>query len=173
MIQKRFIGISSVLLLLSACSTAPLQQPPVESRSEPPPRAEAPAPAQPAEPSAAPSQPPIAAEPQVAPSSPAVLALLDDARQFQQQGDYQAAQSRIQRAQRIAPRDPNIYYDLAQTHLQLKDYRLAEQVALKGVSYTQGDKSQLKRFWLLLAEIRSASGDRAGAKAAQEQAASY
>lgn len=171
MLQKRFWGISSLLLLISACTSTPIQPPPVESRSVPVPRMEAPA--QPAEPSAAPALPPFTAEPQVAPSSPAVLALLEDARQFQQQGDYQAAQSRIQRAQRIAPRDPNIYYDLSQTHLELKDYRLAEQVALKGVSYTQGDKSQLKRFWLLLAEIRSASGDRAGAKAAREKAASY
>lgn len=171
MLQKRFLCISSVILLISACTLTPIQPPPVESRSVPVPRMETPA--QPAEPVTTPVQPPIISEPQAAPSSPAVLALLEDARQFQQQGDYQAAQSRIQRAQRIAPRDPNIYYDLSQTHLQLKDYRLAEQVALKGVSYTQRDKSQLKRFWLLLAEIRSASGDRAGAKAAREKAESY
>lgn len=84
-----------------------------------------------------------------------------------------AAQSRLQRAQRIAPSDPKVYYQLAKAHYELEDFRLAEQVALKGLSYVQGNNAEQKRFWLLLADIRLKAGDGDGAKAAREQAARY
>tara|TARA_R100001143_G_scaffold36694_1_gene34240 strand:- start:3247 stop:3792 length:546 start_codon:yes stop_codon:yes gene_type:complete len=178
-----------LVLFLSACTTAPVtQKPPVDSRDVPsrpqtPDSAQTKAdPTQPATPQGIPMPPGEstsaeellpATKPAPAPSNPAVLALLSDAEKYQQQGNMSAAQSRLQRAQRISPRDPKVYYQLAQTHYELEDYRLAEQVALKGVSYAQGDNAQQKRFWLLLAEIRTKSGDRAGAKSAREQAARY
>jgi TolA-binding protein len=79
----------------------------------------------------------------------------------------------LQRAQRIAPSDPKVYYQLAKAHYELEDFRLAEQVALKGVSYAQGDNTEQKRFWLLLADIRTKKGDKAGAIAARKQADRY
>jgi len=183
--SKSFFIMTSLVLFLSACTTAPVtQKPPVDSRDVPsrPQTADSsqPEPAQPATPQALPLPPGEstsadlpATKPAPAPSNPAVLALLSDAEKYQQQGNMPAAQSRLQRAQRISPRDPKVYYQLAQTHYELEDYRLAEQVALKGVSYAQGDNAQQKRFWLLLAEIRNKSGDRAGAKSAREQATRY
>lgn len=168
MLIKRFIVISG-MMLISACSTINMQQPPAPAGS-----ASAPVPGNASPPAtASTSEPVFVPEPKAAHSSPAVIALLEDADSYQRQGDYKAAQSRIQRAQRISPRDPNVYYDLAKTHLQLEDYRLAEQVALKGLSYTQNDKSQLKRFWLLLADIRSAAGDRSAAQTARDNATRY
>ena len=68
----------------------------------------------------------------------------------------------MQRAQRIDPSDPEVYYSLAFTHMELEDYDLAEQVALKGVSVAQGNNTELKRLWNLLAKIRLRAGDPAG-----------
>jgi|SRR5690554_4334246 len=171
-ISKLLFTMTSLVILLSACSTTPVtQKPPVEPKvpsSQPsvPDSSQVPetVPPVPAE------KPAPVAKPAAVPTNSAVLALLSDAEQYQLQGNLPAAQSRLQRAQRIAPRDPKVYYQLAQTHYELEDYRLAEQVALKGVSYAQGDSVQQKRFWLLLADIRNKSGDRAGAKAARKQA---
>ena len=72
-----------------------------------------------------------------------------------------------------APSDPKVYYQLAKAHYELEDFRLAEQVALKGVSYAHGDNTEQKRFWLLLADIRTKKGDKAGAIAARKQADRY
>lgn len=108
-----------------------------------------------------------------APRNTAVIALLDTATAQQQEGDYRSAQTTLQRAQRIAPQDPEVYYKLAGTHRDLEDYALAEQVALKGITIVQGRPDQLKQFWLLLAEIYTLAGNDQKAKAAQVKAASY
>ncbi len=106
-------------------------------------------------------------------SSPAVIALLGNAEQQQQIGDYPSAINTLQRAQRIAPQDPTVYYQLAQTHRALETYTLAEQVALKGVSVAAGQTTILKKLWQLIADIRMQSGDSAGANKAKAQAAKY
>jgi tetratricopeptide (TPR) repeat protein len=102
-----------------------------------------------------------------------VLALLSDAEQSRSAGDYRAAQGSLQRAQRIAPRDPEVYYSLAVTHMELEDFDLAEQVALKGVSVAQGNAYQLRRLWQLIAKIRLRSGDPEGSRQAEQKADSY
>tara|TARA_R110002050_G_scaffold268113_1_gene410081 strand:+ start:136196 stop:136747 length:552 start_codon:yes stop_codon:yes gene_type:complete len=103
----------------------------------------------------------------------AVTALLDEAGGYSQQGDLRSAQSSLQRAQRIAPRDPEVYYALANTHLSLEDYSLAEQVALKGVSIVQGQAYQLRQFWNLIAIIRTSAGNTSGAQQARDTASRY
>jgi len=103
----------------------------------------------------------------------AVIALLNEANSYSKQGDLRSAQTSLQRAQRIAPRDPQVYYALANTHLTLQDYGLAEQVALKGVSIVQGQPDQLNQFWNLIAFIRDAAGNTSGAKQARETASRY
>lgn len=105
--------------------------------------------------------------------STAVVALLSEANNYSQQGDLRSAQTSLQRAQRIAPRDPEVYYELANTHLTLQDYSLAEQVALKGVSLVQGQPDQLSRFWRLIATIRTAAGNTSGAQQARDTANRY
>ncbi|MBL1320291.1 MAG: tetratricopeptide repeat protein [Methylophaga sp.] len=110
---------------------------------------------------------------EAAPKNAAVVALLDSAKQQKQEGGLRSAQTSLQRAQRIAPREPEVYYDLAKVHIELEDYGLAEQVALKGVSIVQGQPTQLNRFWLLIAKIRTAAGNGAGAKKAKTLADGY
>lgn len=184
---SRLFIITALMALFSACSVAPKyeSQPPVDdraSRSEPPaqvePRDDGYQPYdEPAQTSPMPSpEPQVSSEPAPQPQpqqSSAVIALLDNADQSRAAGDYRSAQGSLQRAQRIAPRDPQVYYSLSQTHLELEDYDLAEQVALKGVSLVQGNSDQLRNFWNLIAKIRLRAGDADGARQAEIKANRY
>ncbi len=173
---------------LTACSMSPVYAPPVESRTEPPAEKQPEASAETDEPEPAPEaaqasgigDEPEAVEDDTTPppatpfrSKPAVIALMGSARAAQRSGDLQSAQNDLQRAQRIAPRDPNIYFELADTHYQMQDYPLAEQVALKGVSLAGQDRGLLRTFWLLISEIRYASGNNTGGQQAAQQADQY
>ncbi|MDF1589591.1 MAG: hypothetical protein P1P93_10655 [Gammaproteobacteria bacterium] len=181
-----------VTILFSACSTiSTVNQPIIEDKSTPAPTANT-AKSVPSsvtgspastnnnttygDPEQTPSMPVVPVAPKTnAPfkQNPAVIALIDTAQQQQQKGDLYSAQSSLQRAQRIAPRDPHVYYELASIHRELHDYDLAEQVALKGISIAQGQPQQLRRFWSLIAQIRSDSGDIKGARQAEQRAKHY
>lgn len=184
----RLFIITALTAMFSACSVAPKyepSQPPVDdrsSRSQPPaqvePRDDRYEPYdEPAQTSPMPSPEPQARSEPAPPPQPkqnsAVIALLENADQSRAAGDYRSAQGSLQRAQRIAPRDPQVYYSLSQTHLELEDYDLAEQVALKGVSLVQGNRDQLRNFWNLIAKIRLRAGDAEGARQAEIKANNY
>lgn len=185
----RLLMTGVFVAMMAGCSIAPSQAPraPVEDRgteaeARPSPR---PAPQEPASepavatplpdsgPAATPSPSPAPAPQPQTQQSPAVVALLSDAEQSRDAGDYRAAQGSLQRAQRIAPRDPEVYYSLAVTHMELEDYDLAEQIALKGVSVAQGNAYQLRRLWQLLAKIRLRAGDPEGSRQAELKANQY
>lgn len=179
---SRFFVTGLMLSVLAACTTSPYQpsQPPVDDRSNLPPQQPTPEThAYPPVEEVIPGQsipshqvpPPQAQLPQK--QNPAVIALLDRAEQARVSGDLRSAQNNLQRAQRIAPRDPKVYYSLAQTHMSLEDYDLAEQVALKGVSLSSGNQVLLKRFWQLITEIRLRAGDVSGAEVAKLRAQKY
>ncbi|MDX2421405.1 MAG: tetratricopeptide repeat protein [Amphritea sp.] len=106
-------------------------------------------------------------------SNPAVVALLDGAKQQQQQGEYRTAQSSLERAQRIAPRDPQVYFQLADLRRQQGQYLQAEQLALKGLTLARGQTAQERKFWILIADIRSEGGDHQGAADARAKANTY
>jgi tetratricopeptide (TPR) repeat protein len=188
------IAILSVVLAIAGCSSTLVV--PTEDRNSTSPRVEQtkpivndsaiaiPLPEEPANQSQQ-STAPLVTEPNAisVPISPsviestqqnsAVVALLNEANNYSKQGDLRSAQTSLQRAQRIAPSDPQVYYALANTHLTLQDYGLAEQVALKGVSIVQGQPDQLNQFWNLIAFIREAAGNTSGAKQARETASRY
>ncbi|MEH6577427.1 MAG: tetratricopeptide repeat protein [Amphritea sp.] len=103
-------------------------------------------------------------------TNPAVVALLESAKQKQQQGLYSAAQGSLERAQRIAPRDPQVYLQLADLRRQQGQYLQAEQLALKGVAVAAGQVSMERKLWLLIAEIRQEGGDSSGAQEARQKA---
>ncbi len=103
----------------------------------------------------------------------AVVALLDTARQQTNNGELRSAQTSLQRAQRISPKDPEVYYALADTHRRLGEFLQAEQVALKGVAIAQGQNSKLRRLWQLIASIRTDAGDLEGADKASGVARRY
>lgn len=166
--QHYYLALAVIILLLNGCTViGTSQKPTIENESE-------------SASSTSKSTPKKTASVPVAPKTstptqhnPAVIALLRNAQQQQQQGDLGSAQTSVQRAQRIAPHDPEIYYELANIHRELNDYALAEQVAFKGLSLVQGQMTQLHRFWRLIAIIRTEAGDSQGAKKAQNMANHY
>jgi Flp pilus assembly protein TadD len=105
--------------------------------------------------------------------NPAAVALLATARKQTNNGQLRSAQTSLQRAQRIAPKDPEVYYSLADTHRRLGEFLQAEQVALKGVGIAQGQSTKLRRLWQLIASIRTDAGDLEGADKAAAVARRY
>ncbi|TBU95797.1 tetratricopeptide repeat protein [Stutzerimonas kirkiae] len=99
-----------------------------------------------------------------------VLALLTTAQQQQSGGDFNGAASSLERAQRIAPREPQVLYRLAQVRLEQGDATQAEQLARRALSYA-GDRPALQAsLWELIAQSRQSQGDAAGAAQARERA---
>lgn len=103
-------------------------------------------------------------------SNTAVVALLGDARQAAGRGDYASAESQVERALRISPRDPQIYLQLAAIKRQKGEYLQAEQVALRGIALAAGLPDYKRQLWRELALIRTQAGDFAGAAQAEAEA---
>jgi hypothetical protein len=99
-----------------------------------------------------------------------VLALLTAAQQQQGSGDLNGAASSLERAQRIAPREPQVLYRLAEVRLAQGDVAQAEQFARRGLSYASGRPALQASLWNLIAQARERQGDPAGAAQARERA---
>lgn len=160
-------GIPVVLLLLvQGCSTpSPVRYPPVvvEQGGTLP---EEPARQLPAD-DVQPSQP---APPARTTTSPAVVALLGQAEGLANGGDLEAAAASLERAIRIEPRNPLLWYHLATVRLAQQQAAQAEQLAAKSNSLAAGNRLQQSRNWQLIARARRQLGDGAGARAAERHA---
>ena len=99
-----------------------------------------------------------------------VLALLTTAQQQQSGGDLNGASSSLERAQRVAPREPQVLYRLAQVRLAQGDAAQAEQLARRGLTYANGRASLQASLWELIAQSREKQGDAAGAALARQKA---
>lgn len=99
-----------------------------------------------------------------------VLALLTTAQQQQTGGDFNGAASSLERAQRIAPREPQVLYRLAEVRLAQGDAAQAEQLAQRGLSYSNGRPTLQAGLWDLIARARTKQGNTAGAQEAQRRA---
>ena len=99
-----------------------------------------------------------------------VLALLTSARQQESSGDLNSASASLERALRIAPREPQVLYRLAQVRLEQGDAAQAEQLARRGLSYAAGRTTLQAGLWELVARAREKQGDAAGAEQARERA---
>jgi hypothetical protein len=99
-----------------------------------------------------------------------VLALLTTAQQQQKSGDLNGASSSLERAQRVAPREPQVLYRLAQVRLAQGDAPQAEQLARRGLTYANGRASLQASLWGLIAQSREKQGDAAGAALARQKA---
>ncbi len=73
-------------------------------------------------------------------------------------------------SQRIAPREPQVLYRLAQVRLAQGDAAQAEQVARRGLSYANGRPTLQAGLWELIAQAREKQGDSAGAALARQKA---
>ncbi len=99
-----------------------------------------------------------------------VLALLTTAQQQQGGGDLNGAASSLERAQRIAPREPQVLYRLAEVRLAQGDAAQAEQLARRGLTYAGGRPELQASLWGLIAQSRDQQGDPQGAAQARERA---
>ncbi|WP_413468953.1 tetratricopeptide repeat protein [Pseudomonas sp. FME51] len=99
-----------------------------------------------------------------------VLALLTSARQHEGSGDLNSASASLERALRIAPREPQVLYRLAQVRLDQGDAAQAEQLARRGLSYAAGRPTLQAGLWGLVADARERQGDAAGAAQARQRA---
>lgn len=99
--------------------------------------------------------------------------LLADAEQLKAQGKPTQAVIQLQRAQRIAPRDPKVYANLAALQLSLGEASRAEQLALKGLTLVPNKNNYQYYFWKLIGASRSHLGDREGEAKAIVEAAKY
>ena len=102
--------------------------------------------------------------------NPAVIALLDDAQQKQQLGQFGIAASKLERAVRIAPRDAVVWHQLAEIRFQQYRYQSAESLAKKSILYSSNDSSLLKKNWLLIARCRDELGNSDAARLARTKA---
>ncbi|MFK0089115.1 tetratricopeptide repeat protein [Pseudomonas sp. NPDC090755] len=99
-----------------------------------------------------------------------VLALLTTAQQQQGSGDYNGASSSLERAQRIAPREPQVLYRLAQVRLAQGDAAQSEQLARRALTYANGRPDLQAGLWNIIAQARDKQGDAAGAALARQKA---
>ncbi|MGB0733011.1 MAG: tetratricopeptide repeat protein [Pontibacterium sp.] len=104
---------------------------------------------------------------------PAAAPLLRSARVHVKSGQFQKAQATLDRAQRIAPNEPQVYLQMAQLRVRADKWQQAEQLALKGVQVGQGKPAILHDLWLLIADVRDQRGDRTGAQRATIKARRY
>lgn len=102
--------------------------------------------------------------------SPAARSLIQRADSLMADGDTQAAVAQLERAQRIAPRSAQVYFKLSEAYVALDQLGSAEQFTLKGLSLAGSDVSLQRSGWMLLADIRRARGNVAGANQAEERA---
>ena len=153
-------GVVFLLLLLSACTTAPPRTlPPVLDGSgqvELPP-AEVP-------------EPEIEAPARTTSTRGAVVALLERADVYHSAGDSGNEAATIERALRIDPRNAGLWSRLAATRLTQGQARQAEQLALKSNALSAGDRRLQARNWALVAKARWALNDSAGARSAERKA---
>lgn len=99
-----------------------------------------------------------------------VLALLTSAQQMERSGNLAGASASLERAQRIAPREPQVLYRLAEVRLAQGDPAQAEQLARRGLTYAGGRPALQASLWELIAQSRERQGDAAGAAQARQRA---
>lgn len=107
------------------------------------------------------------------PVKPAVGALVSAADQSNSRGNLDAAVATIERAIRIDPRNPALYYKLAELRLKQSKPRLAEDLAKKSALLASSNPDIKRRSWLLIGNARVMQRDYAGAKAARAKAARF
>lgn len=100
----------------------------------------------------------------------AVIALLDRAKIDLGAGQREAAGSSLERALRIEPRNPWLWYELAQLRLAQGQYAQAVSLSHKSISFAGRDKSLQALNWRLVGNARIAQGNPTGAEQAFKRA---
>jgi Tfp pilus assembly protein PilF len=102
-------------------------------------------------------------------TSKTVLALLDTARAAAKAGQLHTAESQLERAVRIEPRNAVLWHYMAK--LRLHQERMSEAAGLAAKSNSLAGKNQQLQAdnWRIIAHARHQQGDLAGAEKAQKK----
>jgi len=102
-------------------------------------------------------------------TSKTVLALLDNARQAAKSGQLHNAESHLERAVRIEPRNAVLWHYMAK--LRLHQGRIAEAAGLAAKSNSLSGKNRRLQAdnWRIIAHARLGQGDMKGAQQAQDK----
>jgi predicted Zn-dependent protease len=103
--------------------------------------------------------------------NPAVLTLVEQARVEVTDNKLHSAVASIERAQRLEPRNPWLWQELARLHLTLGDHAQAESLAARSNTWAGSDRALRAANWRLIGAARAARGDAVGAQAAEARAA--
>lgn len=127
------------------------------------------------EPPPAPPPPPPPFEPlqNFAPLSPVVGTLVIAANKSSEKGNVESATTTIERAIRIEPRNPTLFYKLALLRLKQSKPKLAEDLAKKSVLLAGSDKQLKRHGWLLIGRARDMQNNSDGAKEARKKAEKF
>jgi len=155
-----------MVVLIHGCSTAPSQQSPTPVVEQGQPLSASPSSVTYPAPGYAPAANAVA----VSTQPPAVVALLQQAEQQANAGDLESAAASLERAIRIDPRNPVIWFHLATVRLSQGEPSQAEQLATKSNSLAPGNYAQQSRNWLLIAQARRQLNNSSGAAAAEQRA---
>ena len=158
-----------VVVLIHGCSTAPSQQSPTPVVEQGQPLSVQPSSVTYPAPGYTPASSPANAV-AVSTQPAAVGALLQQAEQQANAGDLESAAASLERAIRIDPRNPVIWYHLATVRLSQGEPSQAEQLATKSNSLAPGNHAQQSRNWLLIAQARRQLNNGSGAAAAEQRA---
>ena len=102
--------------------------------------------------------------------APPVLSLLDEADQLRTAGDLVGASARLERAQRIAPTEPEVYFQLSSLRLEQGSLEDAVNIATQGVDLSGADQAMKRDLYTVIARAKDALGDASGASEARRLA---
>jgi tetratricopeptide (TPR) repeat protein len=103
-------------------------------------------------------------------TSAGVARLLASAESYALKKKYPLALSTLERAQRIDPKEPKVYYELALINLKQGRPIQAEQLSRKGLSLAQGNPVLQKSLWTAMAKALDAQGKTRKAQRALQRA---
>jgi Flp pilus assembly protein TadD len=169
----RTVLITLAVSTLVACQS--LMGPPVSRPAPPPSRPGTPQPGpgtpepqpqpSPEQPPPAPTQPPKQFR-----LSSASSALVKQARQQTDKGDFGGATSTVERALRIEPNNPLLWIELGQVHLAEGNAPQAESMGRKAVALSTGDPGAQSASWRLVGDALRARGRTLDATEAYQRA---
>lgn len=103
--------------------------------------------------------------------NPAVLTLVEQARAEAAENKLNSAIATIERAQRLEPRNPWLWQELARLYLAQGNNAQAESLAARSNTWAGSDWTLRATNWRLISAARAARGDTAGAQEAEARAA--
>jgi predicted Zn-dependent protease len=162
--QSCLLCLAAMLLLLAGCASVKTQPAANVTTPDSTTQGETPQPAIPGQAGEG-----IIVEPVPKPiesTNNAVIALLDRSRLDLGAGQREAAGASLERALRIEPRNPWLWYELAQLRLAQGQYAQAVSLSHKSISFSGRDKSLQALNWRLVGNARIAQGNPTGAEQA-------